>query len=108
MARAREILGVDQQWLGFVESGLEEGDPMEQLDEGCFGLQPSEFASEPLVRAVREVRPHVILTYDENGGYPHPDHFMSHKVSVEAFEAAGDPDRYPDAGAPWQPLKLYY
>jgi mycothiol S-conjugate amidase len=57
---------------------------------------------------VREFRPHVITTYDENGGYPHPDHIMCHKISVEAFEAAADPDRYPTAGDPWQPLKLYY
>jgi mycothiol S-conjugate amidase len=108
MATARRILGVDQRWLGFVDSGLPEGDPLPPLPEGCFGVQPIEVAGEPLVRAVREFRPHVILTYDENGGYPHPDHIMCHKVSVEAFEAAGDPDRYPDAGAPWQPLKLYY
>jgi mycothiol S-conjugate amidase len=50
----------------------------------------------------------VILTYDENGGYPHPDHIKTHQVTVEAFEAAADPDRYPEAGEPWQPLKLYY
>jgi hypothetical protein len=50
----------------------------------------------------------VILTYDENGGYPHPDHVMTHKVSIAAWEAAGDPERYPGAGDPWQPLKLYY
>jgi mycothiol S-conjugate amidase len=50
----------------------------------------------------------VMTTYDENGGYPHPDHVMCHKVSVAAFEAAGDPDRYPHVGEPWQPLKLYY
>ena len=49
-----------------------------------------------------------MITYDENGGYPHPDHIMTHKISVAAFDAAGDPDRYPDAGEPWQPLKLYY
>ena len=108
MAAAREILGVDQQWLGFVDSGLPEGDPPPPLPEGCFAVQPLEVASEPLVRAVREFRPHVILTYDENGGYPHPDHIKTHKVSVEAFEAAGDPDRYPGTGEPWQPLKLYY
>src|SRR6185503_19251183 len=39
---------------------------------------------------------------------PHPDHIMCHKISVEAFDAAADPDRYPGAGEPWQPLKLYY
>jgi mycothiol S-conjugate amidase len=57
---------------------------------------------------MREFRPHVVTTYDENGGYPHPDHVMCHKVTVAAFEAAGDPEAYPDAGEPWQPLKLYY
>jgi mycothiol S-conjugate amidase len=50
----------------------------------------------------------VILTYDEKGGYPHPDHVKCHEISMEAFEAAGDPDRYLGTGEPWQPLKLYY
>jgi mycothiol S-conjugate amidase len=108
MTRAREILGVRQQFLGFVDSGLPEGDPPPPLPEGCFALQKLEDAAEPLVRAVREFRPHVMLTYDENGGYPHPDHVMTHQVSVEAFDAAADPDRYPGAGEPWQPLKMYY
>jgi mycothiol S-conjugate amidase len=108
MAAARAILGVEQAWLGFVDSGLPEGDPLPPLPEGCFALQEVEVAAEPLVRVIREFRPHVVTTYDETGGYPHPDHIMCHKVSVAAFEAAGDPDRYPAAGAPWQPLKLYY
>ncbi len=108
MARAREILGVRQQFLGFTDSGLPEGDPLPPLPEGCFALQELEHATAPLVRAVRQFRPHVILTYDENGGYPHPDHIKTHEVTVEAFDAAADPDRYPDAGEPWQPLKLYY
>ena len=69
---------------------------------------PVEEAAEPLVRLMREFRPHVVTTYDERGGYPHPDHVMCHEVSVAAFEAAGDPERYPDVGEPWQPLKLYY
>jgi mycothiol S-conjugate amidase len=108
MARARDILGVQQRFLGFTDSGLPEGDPLPPLPEGCFALQPLADAARPLVAAVREFRPHVILTYDENGGYPHPDHIKCHEVSVEAFEAAADPDRYPDCGEPWQPLKLYY
>ena len=57
---------------------------------------------------VRRERPHVMTTYDEKGGYPHPDHIRCHEVSMAAFEAAGDPDRYPAAGEPWQPSKLYY
>jgi mycothiol S-conjugate amidase len=108
MALAREILGVQQRFLGFVDSGLPEGDPPPPLPDGCFALQPLEIAAAPLVQAVREFRPHVMLTYDENGGYPHPDHVMTHKVSVEAFEASADPDRYPGRGEPWQPLKMYY
>ncbi len=108
MDRAREILGVEQRFLGFVDSGLPEGDPKPPLPEGCFALTPVAEAAAPLVRAIREFRPHVMLTYDENGGYPHPDHVMTHQVSVAAFEAAADPDAYPEAGEPWQPLKMYY
>ncbi|WP_327032832.1 mycothiol conjugate amidase Mca [Micromonospora ureilytica] len=108
MDAARAILGVDQAWLGFVDSGLPEGDPLPPLPEGCFALQDVEVAAGPLVRLMREFRPHVVTTYDEEGGYPHPDHIMCHRVSVAAFEAAGDPERYPELGAPWQPLKLYY
>jgi mycothiol S-conjugate amidase len=108
MEAARRILGVRQAWLGFVDSGLPEGDPLPPLPEGCFALVPVEEAAEPLVRLVREFRPHVMTTYDENGGYPHPDHIQCHRISVAAFDAAGDPERYPQAGEPWQPLKLYY
>ncbi len=108
MDRAREILGVRQVFLGFVDSGLPEGDPLPPLPEGCFALGDLDEQTEALVRVVRSQRPHVMTTYDENGGYPHPDHIRCHEVSVAAFEAAGDPDRFPDAGEPWQPLKLYY
>ncbi|MEV4344444.1 mycothiol conjugate amidase Mca [Actinoplanes sp. NPDC049596] len=108
MDRAREILGVEQAWLGFVDSGLPEGDPLPPLPEGCFGLQDPETAAVPLIKLIREFRPHVMTTYDENGGYPHPDHIMCHKISVVAFDAAGDPEKYPELGEPWQPLKLYY
>jgi mycothiol S-conjugate amidase len=108
MARAVAELGVRHEWLGFVDSGLPEGDPRPPLPPGCFALEPLDVAAAPLVRLVRRFRPHVMTTYDENGGYPHPDHIMCHKISVEAFEAAGDPERYPGTGDPWQPLKLYY
>jgi mycothiol S-conjugate amidase len=108
MEAAREILGVRQAWLGFVDSGLPEGDPLPPLPADCFALQPLEVVAAPLVRLIRGFRPHVVTTYDERGGYPHPDHIRNHEVSIEAFEAAGDPDRYPGTGDPWQPLKLYY
>jgi mycothiol S-conjugate amidase len=108
MARAVEILGVQHRWLGFVDSGLPEGDPLPPLPEGCFALVDLEEATAPLVALIREFRPHVLVTYDETGGYPHPDHIRCHEISVAAYEAAPDPTRYPGRGAPWQPLKLYY
>src|SRR5690349_19265283 len=108
METAREILGITQDWLGFVDSGLPEGDPLPPLPEGGIALLDVETAAEPLVRLIRSFRPHVMTTYDENGGYPHPDHIMCHNVSMAALEAAADPERFPDAGEPWQVLKVYY
>ena len=108
MAAAAQALGVRQTWLGFVDSGLPEGDPLPPLPDGCFALVPLEEAAAPLVELIREFRPHVVTTYDPSGGYPHPDHVMCHRVSVEAYEAAGDPGRYGGRGEPWAPLKLYY
>ena len=108
MDRAREILGIEQVWLGFVDSGLPEGDPLPPLPDGCFATTELSEAVAPLVRVIRELRPHVITTYDENGGYPHPDHIRCHEISVAAFDAAGDPEAYPELGEPWQPQKLYY
>ena len=108
MAKAAEILGVRHRWLGFVDSGMPEGEPMPMLADGCFAMVPLETSTESLVHVMREYRPHVVVTYDENGGYPHPDHIRCHEVSVAAFDAAGDPERFADAGEPWQPLKLYY
>lgn len=108
MAKAAKILGIKHQWLGFTDSGLPEGDPLPDLPANCFALKPLEIAAAPLVRLVRRFRPHVIISYDENGGYPHPDHIMAHKVTVEAFHAAGDPEKYPGTGPAWEPSKLYY
>ena len=108
MHAARRILGIRQEWLGFVDSGFPEGDPPPPLPDGCFAVQPVEKAVQPLVAAMRAFRPHVVTTYDENGGYPHPDHVMCHTVSVAAFDAAADQALYPEAGQAWQPGKLYY
>jgi mycothiol S-conjugate amidase len=108
MESARQILGVRQIFMGWVDSGLPEGDPLPPLPEGCFAVGDLEEQTRDLVAVVRRERPHVMTTYDEHGGYPHPDHIRCHEVSIAAFEAAGDPDRFPDAGEPWQPLKLYY
>ncbi|QDC13813.1 MULTISPECIES: N-acetyl-1-D-myo-inositol-2-amino-2-deoxy-alpha-D-glucopyranoside deacetylase [Rhodococcus] len=60
-----------------------------------------------LVAVIRELRPHVVVTYDPVGGYGHPDHIRVHHVVTAAVEAAGT-DAYPHAGPPWDPAKLYW
>jgi mycothiol S-conjugate amidase len=74
-----------------------------------FAQAPLDEAVDRLVAVIRRERPQVILTYpDGQSEYPHPDHLRVHEISLVAFDAAGDPDRYPEAGAPFFPLKLYY
>lgn len=58
-----------------------------------------------LVAIIRELRPHVVVTYDPNGGYGHPDHIQTHVVTTAAVAAAGTDD-YP--GTPWSVPKLYW
>jgi N-acetyl-1-D-myo-inositol-2-amino-2-deoxy-alpha-D-glucopyranoside deacetylase len=60
------------------------------------------------VAVVREVRPQVVVTYDENGGYGHPDHIQAHRVAMAAVDAAADPDYRPDLGTPWSAAKVYW
>lgn len=108
MDRAREILGIRQEWLGFVDSGFPEGDPPPPLPDGCFAVVPLEEPVARLSALIRSFRPHVVTTYDENGGYPHPDHVRCHEVTVAAVPAAADPGYRRADGEPWQVLKLYY
>src|SRR6478609_6518422 len=89
MARAAEILGVAHVWLGFHDSGYHEGPPESwELPPGSFGALDADEEIAALVRVVRQFRPHVMTTYDENGGYPHPDHIRCHVVSVGAVAVA--------------------
>lgn len=108
MARAREILGVEHVDLGYIDSGLPEGDPLPPLPKGCFALLDPATAAAPLVKVIRDFRPQVMTTYDEMGGYPHPDHIQCHRISMEAFRQAADPEVLPEYGEPWQVSKLYY
>jgi mycothiol S-conjugate amidase len=99
MARAAEILGVEHVWLGFEDSGFPEGDPKPPLPPGCFAALPLDEVTGPLVAQILEFKPHVVTTYDENGGYPHPDHIRCHEVTMAAVAQA----------APhWEVPKVYY
>jgi mycothiol S-conjugate amidase len=93
--------------LGYRDSGMPGTEANAHPDS--FAAADFDQAVGRLVRIVRAERPHVILTYAEDRQwYPHPDHIRVHEISGAAFERAGDPGWYPDAGDPWQPLKMYY
>lgn len=107
LKQAVAILGVtDLEILGYRDSGMAGSESNEH--PASFNRADQDEATGQLVRLVRTYRPQVLITYNEHGGYGHPDHIAAHKVTVAAFDAAGDPARYPEAGPPWTPLKLYY
>ncbi len=60
------------------------------------------------VSVVRDLRPQVLVTYDENGGYGHPDHIQAHRVAMGAVEKAADPTYRPELGEPWDVAKVYW
>ena len=103
-----DAIGYEQLYmLGYRDSGMKDTESNAHPDN--FANAPFDEAVERLVRIIRAERPQVIITYgDDSKFYPHPDHVRVHEISGPAFDAAGDPDRFPDAGDPWQPSKLYY
>jgi N-acetyl-1-D-myo-inositol-2-amino-2-deoxy-alpha-D-glucopyranoside deacetylase len=111
LAAAMAVLGVtDHRFLGgpgrWRDSGMM-GLPTNDRPD-CFWQADLAEATRELVAVMREVRPQVVISYDENGGYGHPDHIQAHRVTVAAYEACGDPAQWPELGEPWAPAKLYY
>ena len=106
--QAAEVLGyAEVLWLGYRDSGMP-GTP-ENAHPEAFANAELDEAVGRLVAIIRRERPQVIITYnEEQSHYPHPDHLRVHDITIPAFDRAGDPDWYPEAGEPWQPLKLYY
>lgn len=106
--RAASIIGYDEVvLLGYRDSGMP--DSPANRDPRSFASAPLDEAVGRLVREIRRARPQVIVTYPQDqSGYPHPDHLRVNEISEIAFDAAGDPDRYPDAGPAWQPSRLCY
>jgi len=106
--RAAEIIGYDEVvMLGYRDSGMP--DSAANTDPRSFAAAPLDEAVGRLVAIIRTRRPQVIVTYPrDQKGYPHPDHLRVNEISEIAFDAAGDPDCFPDAGPAWQPLRLCY
>ena len=108
LARATEIIGYDEVvMLGYRDSGMADSEANANPD--CFAAAPLQEAVERLVAIVRRTRPQVMVIYgDDQTGYPHPDHLRVHDAGLAAFQAAGDPLQFVDAGPAYQPAKLYY
>jgi LmbE family N-acetylglucosaminyl deacetylase len=104
---AVRTLGGTLHMLGYRDSGYI-GDPANHHPD-AFVQSDVDQAAGRVVSLMREVRPQVVITHDETGGYYHPDHIHCWKITTRAFHAAGDPAQYPDSGpAPYQPQRLYY
>lgn len=104
---AARALGIqDVRFLDYRDSGMA-GTP-DNDNPAAFVNAPAEQVIAQLVAIIREVQPQVVLTFDPNGGYGHPDHIAIHTHTVAAFHAAADRARYPQAGAAWQPARLLY
>lgn len=104
---AVKILGGTLHMLGFQDSGYI-GDPANQ-DPQAFINRKDEETVPILVELIREIKPQVIITHDETGGYFHPDHIHCCQVTTAAFFAAGEVETYPPVTLkPYQPQRLYY
>jgi LmbE family N-acetylglucosaminyl deacetylase len=109
MVCAADALGIPREnifFLDYRDSGMvgteENAHPaasMNAADEEAVGR---------VVQVIRTFRPTVVITFDETGGYGHPDHIAIHRWTTLAFAAAGQGDLYPEAGPPYQPARLFY
>jgi N-acetyl-1-D-myo-inositol-2-amino-2-deoxy-alpha-D-glucopyranoside deacetylase/mycothiol S-conjugate amidase len=104
---ATQVLGVTHlHLLDYHDSGMQGWETNQEAR--VFAQVDIVEAASQLVRIIRQHCPDVVITYDENGGYGHPDHVMTHRVTRVALAAAADATRWPAAGTPWQVRKIYY
>jgi LmbE family N-acetylglucosaminyl deacetylase len=100
-AHIEQVWFLDYRDSGFIDS------PRNHDAEAFINADPEEVVGR-IVRIIREFKPQVIVTFDPTGGYGHPDHIAISRWTTDAFHAAGDGTRYPQAGTAWAPARLYY
>jgi LmbE family N-acetylglucosaminyl deacetylase len=93
-------------YLGYRDSGMLGSADNKHPDS--LAMAPLKEVAGRAVKIIREIKPEVVITHDAGGGYGHPDHIATHNATVAAFYAAGNPERYPEAGPVFQPGKLYF
>ena len=107
MRAAAEVLGLNHLWfLDYRDSGMA-GTPENEDARAFIQANPAEVVGK-LVAIIRQFRPQVIVTFDETGGYGHPDHIAIYRHTTSAFHAAADAVQYPELGAAHAVSKLYY
>ena len=107
MSCAAEALGIGELvMLGYRDSGMD--GTADNKHPRAFARALTDEVVARLVGVIRRLRPQVVVTFDPHGGYGHPDHISAHRHTTAAFDAAGDPARYPQEGQPWQPARLLY
>jgi N-acetyl-1-D-myo-inositol-2-amino-2-deoxy-alpha-D-glucopyranoside deacetylase len=118
LAAAMKALGVtDYRFLGgagrFRDSGMEWDEtgharPMATVRDDTFWKADLTEASTLMAEIIREVRPQVLVTYDEFGNYGHPDHIQAHRVAMYGAQLAAVRSYRPDLGDPWDVAKIYW
>jgi N-acetyl-1-D-myo-inositol-2-amino-2-deoxy-alpha-D-glucopyranoside deacetylase len=118
LTEAMAVLGVsDHRFLGGAERYHDSGMAWDasgsatvapDMPPGAFWLADLTEAADLLVETIREVRPHVLATYDEKGGYGHPDHVQAHRVAMYASLLAAAPSYRSDLGPAWDIAKIYW
>lgn len=104
---AVDVLGGTLHMLGYRDSGYI-GDPANEHPQAFINIDEN-IPTAAVVALIRALRPQVVITHDETGGYFHPDHIQCWKITTAAFFSTGDPDQYPQDGlAPYQAQRLYY
>jgi len=104
---ACDVIGItDLHLLGYCDSGMM-GTPENDRPTAFIQANPDEVRGK-LVALMREIRPHIVITFEPGGWYGHPDHIATSRYTTEAFRLAADPAVFPNAGPAWRPLRLFH
>ena len=104
---ACEVIGIDKLFLlDYCDSGMD-GTAENQKVTAFIQADPDDVRRK-MVKIIRDYRPHVIITFEPEGWYGHPDHIATGRYATEAFHLAADTSAFPEIGIPWRTQRLYH
>jgi len=107
LRRAAAVMGISEVYfMDYRDSGMD--GTADNHDPRAFVNANEAEVIGKIVKVIRQFKPTVIVTFDETGGYGHPDHIAIHRWTTQAFHIAGDSAQYPEAGAAFAPRRLFY